>query len=148
MDVTKEEQIVRALETIEATLNGKELWAVVANAGVSSIGYIEWQPMSRVRSVFDVNTFGALSVATAFLPLLKKARGRLVFVTSVLARSTTPESVTYSMSKCACNALADGLRRQYYNRGVHVSTVEPAGYRCVNCSSGSQKKPTMGDGWE
>ncbi|KAH9380032.1 hypothetical protein HPB48_006150 [Haemaphysalis longicornis] len=82
MDVTKEEEIQAALQTVQETLDDKVLWAVVANAGVSSMGYIEWQPMSRVRSVFDVNTFGALSVATAFLPLLKKAQGRLVMVTS------------------------------------------------------------------
>ncbi|KAH9380034.1 hypothetical protein HPB48_006148 [Haemaphysalis longicornis] len=61
-----------------------ELWAVVSNAGVPTLGYAEWQPMSRVRTVFDVNTFGSLEVATAFLPLLKKAKGRLVFVTSWL----------------------------------------------------------------
>ncbi|XP_077529395.1 retinol dehydrogenase 7-like [Haemaphysalis longicornis] len=129
MDVTKPEQIDQALETVEATLDGGELWAVVSNAGVPTLGYAEWQPMSRVRTVFDVNTFGALAVATAFLPLLKKAKGRLVFVTTWLARFTLPETVIYCMSKSASNSLADGLRRQYYNTGVHVITVEPGGYR-------------------
>ncbi|XP_077528688.1 retinol dehydrogenase 7-like [Haemaphysalis longicornis] len=129
MDVTKEEEIQAALQTVQETLDDKVLWAVVANAGVSSMGYIEWQPMSRVRSVFDVNTFGALSVATAFLPLLKKAQGRLVIVTSAFASFTMPEYVTYCMSKHALASLAEGLRRQYLNRGVHVCTVAPGVFR-------------------
>nr|XP_037273700.1 estradiol 17-beta-dehydrogenase 2-like [Rhipicephalus microplus] len=44
MDVTKEEEINQALEVVESHLDGKELWAVVANAGVAHLGYIEWQP--------------------------------------------------------------------------------------------------------
>lgn len=129
LDVTKEDEIWRALETVESTLDEKVLWAVVANAGVSSIGYIEWQPRSRVQSVFDVNTFGALSVATAFLPLLKKAQGRLIFVTSFLGSVTVPECLAYCMSKQACSSLADGIRRQYFNRGVQVSVIAPGAYR-------------------
>lgn len=129
MNVTKENEIARALETVENTLDGKVLWAVVANAGVPSLGYIEWQPMSRVRSMFDVNTFGALSVATAFLPLLQKGKGRLIFVTSFFGTVTMPECVAYCMSKQACSTLADGLRRQYSSRGVPVCTVAPGAYR-------------------
>lgn len=129
MNVTKENEIERALDTVENTLDGNALWAVVANAGVSSLGYIEWQPMSRVRSMFDVNTFGALSVATAFLPLVQKAKGRLVFVTSIFGTVTMPEFLAYSMAKQACSTLADGLRRQYWSRGVRVCTIAPGGYR-------------------
>ncbi|KAL3195134.1 hypothetical protein MRX96_045754 [Rhipicephalus microplus] len=129
MDVTKEEEINQALEVVESHLDGKELWAVVANAGVAHLGYIEWQPMSRVRSIFDVNTFGALSVSTAFLPLLRKSRGRLVLVTSFLGRITMPEYLAYCMSKCATTSLADGLRRQYFTNGLHVCTIEPGAYR-------------------
>ncbi|KAH6924656.1 hypothetical protein HPB50_021797 [Hyalomma asiaticum] len=129
MDVTKEEEISRALEVVESQMDGRELWAVVANAGVACLGYIEWQPMSRVRSVFDVNTFGALTVSTTFLPLLRKSRGRLVLVTSFLGRVTMPEYLAYCMSKSATSSMADGLRRQYFNNGLRVCIVEPGAYR-------------------
>ncbi|XP_077494728.1 retinol dehydrogenase 7-like [Amblyomma americanum] len=129
MDVTKEQEIDRAYQTVEDRLDGKELWAVIANAGIAVMGYIEWQPISRVRSVFDVNTFGALSVSTTFLPLLRKSRGRLVLVSSYYGRLTMPEFVNYCMSKSALTSLADGLRRQYFSRGLHVCIVEPGAYR-------------------
>ncbi|XP_077492450.1 short-chain dehydrogenase/reductase family 9C member 7-like [Amblyomma americanum] len=129
MDVTVEEEIEAAVEKVEKELDNLVLWAVVCNAGVASIGYIDLQPMSRVRRVFDVNTFGMLSVATAFLPLLKKSRGRIVVVASLLGRVPVPECLAYCTSKMAAISLADGLRRQYYGKGVHVCTVEPTGYR-------------------
>ncbi|KAL1446289.1 hypothetical protein MTO96_044625 [Rhipicephalus appendiculatus] len=44
-------------------------------------------------------------------------------------RMSMPASMTYCMSKHASTSLADSLRRQYYDRGVHVSTVEPGAYR-------------------
>ncbi|KAH7933698.1 hypothetical protein HPB49_015954 [Dermacentor silvarum] len=130
MDVTKDKDVEAALETVEMTLGKRELWAVVANAGVPSLGYIEWQPMSRIQYVFEVNTFGVIRVARAFLPLMRKTPGsRLVVVTSLLGRMSMPASMTYCMSKHASTSLADSLRRQYYDRGVHVSTVEPGAYR-------------------
>ncbi|XP_077494725.1 short-chain dehydrogenase/reductase family 9C member 7-like [Amblyomma americanum] len=140
MDVTKEEDIAQAFQSVQDTLGDRKLWAVVANAGVGCIGYIEWQPLSRVRSVFDVNTFGVLSVCTMFLPLLKKARGRLVLVTSLMGRMTLPECLAYCMSKTACTTLADGLRRQYFNRGIHVCTVEPVAYRTRMMDHASMEK--------
>ncbi|KAK8763977.1 hypothetical protein V5799_033406 [Amblyomma americanum] len=129
MDVTVQEEVDAAVERVENELGNRVLWAVVCNAGVGSIGYINLQPMSRVRRVFDVNTFGVLSVATAFLPLVKKAGGRLVIVSSLLGRLQAPLCLAYSISKRAAISLADGLRRQYYATGVHVCTVEPTGYR-------------------
>ncbi|XP_049511925.1 retinol dehydrogenase 7 isoform X1 [Dermacentor silvarum] len=129
MDVTKEEDILAAVEIVEKALDNKVLWGVVCNAGVGSIGYIDLQPLSRVREVVEVNTFGVLAVACAFLPLLKKSRGRLVIVSSLLARLSVPECLAYCISKRASITLADGLRQQFYSKGVHVCTVEPAAYR-------------------
>ncbi|XP_037580618.1 retinol dehydrogenase 7 [Dermacentor silvarum] len=120
----------RSVEPQGKSILVTELWAVVANAGVPSLGYIEWQPMSRIQYVFEVNTFGVIRVARAFLPLMRKTPGsRLVVVTSLLGRMSMPASMTYCMSKHASTSLADSLRRQYYDRGVHVSTVEPGAYR-------------------
>ncbi|XP_077494726.1 retinol dehydrogenase 7-like [Amblyomma americanum] len=129
MDVTKVEEVSRARKVVEDSLDGRELWAVVSNAGVATLGYIEWQPTNKVRHVFDVNTLGTLSVTVTFLPLLKKSQGRLVLVSSFFGRMTMPEFVAYCMSKCAVTSLADGLRRQYFNKGLHVCTIEPGAYR-------------------
>ncbi|CAN8023193.1 unnamed protein product, partial [Ixodes persulcatus] len=131
LDVTKEGQVELALEEVKKSLGsrGKFLWSVVANAGVPNNGPIEWQTMDRIRSVFDVNVFGTTLVAKRFLPLLRESKGRLVIVSSGLGRVTFHQTTVYCMTKHAVISLADGLRRQYYERGVHVITIEPGAYR-------------------
>ncbi|KAH7933696.1 hypothetical protein HPB49_015952 [Dermacentor silvarum] len=129
MDVTNEDQIENALVTIKNTLGTRVLWAVVANAGVPSHGLLEWESMASIRKVFEVNVFGVVSVSKKFLPLLRRSKGRLIVVSSVLGRGTVPAGVSYCMSKHAVISLADGLRRECLGRGVDVCTIEPTAYR-------------------
>jgi 3-hydroxybutyrate dehydrogenase len=59
------------------------LWAVVNNAGIATVGNMEWMSIQTVKRVFDVNTFGPVAVTNAFLPLLRRSRGRVVIVSSL-----------------------------------------------------------------
>ncbi|XP_077528683.1 short-chain dehydrogenase/reductase family 9C member 7-like isoform X2 [Haemaphysalis longicornis] len=111
------------------------LWAIVANAGVGSAGKLEWYSTAEIRRLFEVNVFGVTSVVLKFLPLMKKSRGRIVIVASMFGRVTAPLMVPYCMSKYACIAFADGLRRTLYNTGVYVSTIEPTAYRTAMVES-------------
>ncbi|KAH9380036.1 hypothetical protein HPB48_023020 [Haemaphysalis longicornis] len=88
LDITKDDQVQRALTQVKDGLGSNELWAVVANAGVTGLGLVEWNSMERIKNIFEVNVFGHMRVAKAFLPLLKTSRGRLVIVTSGLCTQT------------------------------------------------------------
>jgi NAD(P)-dependent dehydrogenase (short-subunit alcohol dehydrogenase family) len=59
------------------------LWAVVNNAGIAKIGFMEWMDTETVKKIFDVNAIGPVTVTNAFLPLLKISHGRVVIVSSV-----------------------------------------------------------------
>ena len=59
------------------------MWAVVNNAGYMSIGPIEWYKMEDFRKMADVNLWGLIEVTKIFLPLVKKAEGRIVNFASV-----------------------------------------------------------------
>lgn len=131
LDVTKQEQVDKAFDTIKKHLGKRQLSAVVANAGIGSTGLLEWLTMDTVVDVFNVNVFGVLRVAKKFLPLLKKSKGRLVTVSSPLDRFTVPMSVPYCMSKHAVVSMMDGLRRECHGKGVDFVTVEPSAYRYV-----------------
>ncbi|XP_075531618.1 D-beta-hydroxybutyrate dehydrogenase, mitochondrial-like [Dermacentor variabilis] len=84
LDVPKQEQVDDALHAVKKHLGARELWSVVANAGVLRSGLLEWLSMDTIVDVFDVNVFGVLRVAKTFLPLLKKSKGRVVTVASPL----------------------------------------------------------------
>lgn len=49
-----------------------ELHAVVNNAGIMTIGDYEWQTQSIIENTINVNLLGAMRVASAFLPELRR----------------------------------------------------------------------------
>ncbi|KAH7933958.1 hypothetical protein HPB49_019590 [Dermacentor silvarum] len=129
LDVTKQEQVDDALHVVKKHLGARELWSVVANAGVLRSGLLEWLSTDTIVDVFDVNVFGVLRVTKCFLPLLKKSNGRVVTVASPLGHFTLPMMASYCMSKHATVSMMDALRRECIGKGIDVVTVEPSSYR-------------------
>src|SRR3954462_7436265 len=64
--------------------------AVVNNAGIVVGGPVEAVPIDDVRRQFEVNVVGQVAVTQALMPRLRAARGRVVFVSSVSGRVSTP----------------------------------------------------------
>jgi len=60
------------------------LWGLVNNAGIVLIGPIEWIPLEKSKHIADINLWGMIDVTKTFLPLVKKARGRVVNLSSML----------------------------------------------------------------
>lgn len=60
------------------------LWGLVNNAGVHYFAEIEMTSDTIMRKVLDVNLFGTINVTQAFLPLVRKSKGRVVNVSSLL----------------------------------------------------------------
>lgn len=51
------------------------------------MGMIEWQPLESLKEIADVNLWGMICVTKTFLPLVKRARGRVINVGSILGES-------------------------------------------------------------
>jgi len=120
LDVTDAEQIARLPDVLPSRLD-----AVVNNAGIVVGGPVETVAIDDVRRQLEVNVVGPLAVAQATLPLLRVTRGRLVFVSSVGGRVSSPMTGVYAASKYAIEALADALRMELRPWGVHVALIEP-----------------------
>jgi NAD(P)-dependent dehydrogenase (short-subunit alcohol dehydrogenase family) len=119
LDVTRAEQIRAAAEEIG------ELDALVNNAGIAIAMPLEFLPLDELRRQLDVNVTGQVAVTQAFLPHLRRSRGRIVFVGSIAGRSALPFLGAYAASKHALEAIADTLRIELRPFGVEVSLVEP-----------------------
>jgi NAD(P)-dependent dehydrogenase (short-subunit alcohol dehydrogenase family) len=78
-----------------------------------------------LRRQLEINLVGQLAVTQAFLPLLRKARGRIVNVSSLAGKLTTPFNGAYSAAKHGIEAFSDALRMELAPWGIHVSVVEP-----------------------
>jgi NAD(P)-dependent dehydrogenase (short-subunit alcohol dehydrogenase family) len=119
LDVTNAAQIQAASEGVE------ELHGLVNNAGVALGGPLEFVPLDELRKQLEVNVVGQVAVTQAFLPALRRARGRIVFVGSISGKSALPFLAPYSASKHALEAIADSLRVELAPWEIGVTIVEP-----------------------
>ncbi|MEA2212756.1 MAG: hypothetical protein QOF83_2704 [Solirubrobacteraceae bacterium] len=120
LDITDSEQIARLPETL-----GGRLDAIVNNAGIVVSGPVEALNIEDLRRQFDVNLIGQVAVTQAALSLLRAARGRVVFISSISGRVSSPFMGAYASSKFALEGLADALRIELRPWGIRVSLIEP-----------------------
>ena len=70
-----------------------------------------------------------MAVTQAFLPALRRARGRIVNVSSIGGRVALPLVSAYNASKFGLEGLSDSLRRELRSHGVDVILIEPGGVK-------------------
>jgi NAD(P)-dependent dehydrogenase (short-subunit alcohol dehydrogenase family) len=87
---------------------------------------LEVLPLDAIRHEFEVNVFGALSVMNAFLPALRKARGRIVQISTWTASLPLPFNGPSGASKAAMEVFAIVYRAELKRFGIDV-VVAPAG---------------------
>ncbi|KAJ8026550.1 D-beta-hydroxybutyrate dehydrogenase, mitochondrial [Holothuria leucospilota] len=130
LDVTKQDEVDRAVEQIEKDIKllGIEFWGLVNNAGVSVYGLVEWCTMEMFTRVLDVNLLGVIRVTKAFLPLLRQSKGRITNIGSVMCRRTYAAFSCYAISKYGVEAFTQCLRKEVKESGIHVSILEPGNF--------------------
>lgn len=132
LDVTDAEQIAQAAHRVdeETGQDGQpgsgRLDALVNNAGIGIGGPLEIIPLDEVRRQFEVNVFGQIAVTQALLPALRRASGRIVFVSSIGGRVAVAFTAPYAASKHAVEALGDALRVELHSSNVQVALIEMA----------------------
>lgn len=120
LDVTVPEHVA----ALDAVLPA-ELDALVNNVGIAVPGPVESLDRAAMHHQLDVNLVGPLAVTRAVLPRLRRAHGRIVFLSSVNGRVSFPFTGLYNASKFAVEAVADCLRVELGPFGVQVALVEP-----------------------
>lgn len=125
LDVTDADDIAQAVQAVDDALGGAPLDGLVNNAGISLGGPLEFLDIDRLRLQLEVNVVGLVAVTQALLPLLRRGPGRIVNISSIGGRVTSPFMGPYCASKYAVEALSDALRMELGPWGIHVSVIEP-----------------------
>ncbi len=107
-----------------------DLYGLVNNAGYTNTGAIEDVSDEDVRRQFETMTIAPMRLAKLSLPAMREhGRGRIVNVSSIYGRITTPLSGWYQATKHALEAATDALRVEVAGSGVQVVLVEPGGFK-------------------
>jgi NAD(P)-dependent dehydrogenase (short-subunit alcohol dehydrogenase family) len=125
VDVTDAAAIDAAVKEIDGVVGSSGLAGVVNNAGVGRGGPLEYLPIEEWREQLEINVVGQVAVTKATLPLVRRARGRVVFIGSIGGRICAPLLGPYSASKFALEAIAEALRHELRPAGIKVVLIEP-----------------------
>jgi NAD(P)-dependent dehydrogenase (short-subunit alcohol dehydrogenase family) len=125
LDVTDDASVASAAGSISGSVDSRGLAGLVNNAGIALAGPLEFVDVAEFQRQLDVNVTGALRATQAMLPHLRKARGRIVNISSIGGRVAVPLVGPYSASKFALEGMSDSLRRELRPWGINVSLIEP-----------------------
>ena len=96
---------------------------LINNAAVASRGSVEDMAPKNVKILIDSNYSGSAYLAKYAIPFLKKSKGSIIFINSVGGYRGMPYNSAYTASKMAQAALADALRIEVYDYGIHVGLI-------------------------
>jgi NAD(P)-dependent dehydrogenase (short-subunit alcohol dehydrogenase family) len=124
LDVTEPEHLAAAAARIDAETD-HGLDGLVNNAGVAVPGPLETVPLDDLRRQLEVNLIAYVALTQAMLPAIRRASGRVVFLSSIGGRIAFPYAGPYHISKFGTEALGDVFRQELRPWGLRVSIVEP-----------------------
>ncbi|MDQ6855382.1 MAG: SDR family oxidoreductase [Actinomycetota bacterium] len=130
LDVNTEILDVTDAAAIEELVDHHRPYALVNNAGYSITGAIEDVPDEEARAAIDTMVLAPMRLARLAIPHMReRGEGRIVNVSSIYGRVTTPLTGWYQGAKHALEALTDALRMEVAGSGIRVVLVEPGGFR-------------------
>jgi NADP-dependent 3-hydroxy acid dehydrogenase YdfG len=101
--------------------------AIINNAGVMPLSYVELMDFEGWDSMIDTNFKGVLHGVGAVLPhFLDQGNGHIINISSDAGGKTIPGGAIYSATKAAVNVFSEGLRAELSSRkGIRVTCIQP-----------------------
>ena len=112
---------------VHATVNHfGQLDVLINNAGLGASGRFEdISDLSIFDTLMRVNYLGSVWCTAYALPYLKKARGRIVGISSLTGLTGVPKRTAYAATKHAMAGFFDSLRIELQHTGVSVTMIYP-----------------------
>lgn len=124
-----------------ASLRGLEHITLVCCAGMSQAGYAHKADIKVWQKVVEVNLFGTFNIVHELLPIMRnQSYGRIIMMSSVVAKYPTPGVSAYAASKGAMVSLAKTLAVENASKGITVNAIN-LGY--VNIGMGVNDVPPI-----
>jgi NAD(P)-dependent dehydrogenase (short-subunit alcohol dehydrogenase family) len=123
-DVTDSAAVDTSFAAIEEEQGAVEV--LVANAGITDDTLLLRMTEESFTRVIDANLTGAYRVAKrAAAGMLKARRGRMIFLSSVVAFAGSPGQANYGASKAGLLGLARSIARELSSRNITANVIAP-----------------------
>lgn len=119
---------------------------LVNNAGYGLYGSVEDTPIDAVRYQYEVNVIGLAAMTKAVIPTMRKHRnGRIINISSVGGKITTPTGSYYHGTKFAVEGFSDCLRMELSPFNIDVVVIRPGLIATEFTEVLNEKSPNMSE---
>ena len=124
MDVSDSDSVKAGIDQISQAYGAPSV--LVNNAGITRDGLLMRMKEADWDEVINTNLSSAYRTSQAVLKGMMKARwGRIINISSVVARLGNAGQINYAASKAGLEGMARSLAREVAPRGITVNTVAP-----------------------
>lgn len=147
LDVTDPASVTAAVQECEREFGRVDV--LVNNAGYGYLAAVEEGEDTAVRTLYDTNVHGVVTVLAAALPGMRARRsGRIVNISSFGGLAAFPATGHYHATKFALEGLSESLAAELAPLGIAVTIAEPGGLRTQWAGDSMQQSPIRLDDYE
>ncbi|EYT50471.1 beta-ketoacyl-ACP reductase [Brachybacterium muris] len=123
-DVTDGDSLDAAVKAAEEA-NGP-IEVLVANAGITDDQLLMRMSDDSFENVVDTNLTGSFRIVKRVIrSMMRKKKGRIVLISSVVGLYGSPGQINYAASKAGLVGIARALTRELGSRGITANVVAP-----------------------
>lgn len=98
---------------------------LVCNVGSGRSVSVGKETLQDWKQMLEMNLFSATNVIKAAENFIKKSKGSIICISSIVGMESTGAPVTYSASKAALNSYVRGISRYFAKSGVRINAIAP-----------------------
>ncbi|NBC05397.1 MAG: SDR family oxidoreductase [Bacteroidetes bacterium] len=122
-DVSNHQQVH---DVISKITEAEPLDILVNNAGIAHIGNVEQTTEEDLDRLYSVNIKGIFNCIQACIRPLKKTKGCILNMASVVSHVGIPDRFAYTMTKGAVLTMTYSVAKDYIDDGVRCNSISPA----------------------
>ncbi len=124
LDVNDKSSMENALNQIKT--EEKRIDVLINNAGYGLVGFFEELRLDEIRSQFETNFFGVLTVTKKVIPLMREQKsGTIINISSGAGQVGFPGISAYVSTKFAIEGFSESLMYELFPFGIRVIIIEP-----------------------
>ena len=124
-DVSKAADVQRLFAETQQAFGGLDV--LVNNAGVYQFDPLEAVTEAEFHREFNTNVLGLILVTQAAVKHFRPAGGSVINIGSVASQAAPPQSVVYTATKGAVDAITRVLAKELGDRKIRVNSINPGG---------------------